>query len=236
MQLTSFSVLWERGSRQDRVWLRIGGKWEARILVNVPLHLTSPSRWPFSRLIISFNRHKPGVSWVALLQHGYVARGACGIRRSEPGWVVQLGSAGLVEVLPQVGPSWVSAGAQTLSPPSTLRGADVLLWGPVASSCCAASVELWHFKFLPCYFNLSSLVTASSLSRGGVCVLQVSAHYLCRGPVQLLVEGKTCTVASCTSLTLSSGDPAACPPQRIFYAAEPELEVLFSPKWGACDT
>lgn len=95
--------------------------------MNVPLHLTSPSRWPFSRLIISFNRREPRVSWAALLQHGYVARGARGVRRPE--LVVWPGSAGLVEVLPQIGPSWVSAGTQTLPPPSRLRGADVPLAG-----------------------------------------------------------------------------------------------------------
>lgn len=67
-----------------------------------------------SRLIISFNRRKLRVSWAALLQWGCVARGGHGIRRPKPGWGVQPGSAGPGEALPRVGPTWVSAGAQTL--------------------------------------------------------------------------------------------------------------------------
>lgn len=82
---------------------------------------------------------------------------------------MQQGSAGLVEVLPWVGPAWVSAGAQTLSLPSRLEGAYVTLLGAVSSSCFAVSVGPEQFKPLPCYLNPSSLATASSLCRG-VCM------------------------------------------------------------------
>lgn len=195
--------------------------------MNVP----SPSRWPFSRLIISFNRREPRVSWAALLQHGYVARGALGVRRPE--LVVWPGSAGLVEVLPQIGPSWVSAGTQTLSPPSKLRGADVPLGGAVASSCFAASVGPGQFKCLLCYLNPSSLVTTSSLSRGRVCVLQVSARYLCGGcPVRLLGGSKSCTAASCTRPTPSPVWGSATP--RVPACSAVELSPQQSQRLRFC--
>ena len=60
------------------------------------------------------------------MQWGYVREGH--VASGGQTWLgVQLGSAGPVESLPQVGPAWVSAGAQILPMPSGLRGAEAAL-------------------------------------------------------------------------------------------------------------
>lgn len=93
------------------------------------------------------------------------------------------------------GPSWLCGRAQLgwwrycpkLGPPGSqlvhrhcphLAGSEEQMcpWGElVASSCFAASVGPGQFKRLLCYLNPSSLVTTSSLSRGGVCATGFSS-------------------------------------------------------------
>lgn len=168
--------------------------------MNMPLHLTSPSRWPFSRLIISSHRRKPRVSWAASLQHGYAARGTRGIRRSYRAWVCGRAQLSWWRYCPKLGPP----GSQLVHRPCPhLADSEEQMCpcgGVVTSSCFAASVGPGQFKPLLCYLNLSSLVTASSLRSGGVCALQVSAQLpLWGSPVRRLGGGKACTAASCAS-------------------------------------
>lgn len=147
------------------------------------------------------------------------------------------------------GPSWLCGRAQLgwwrycpkSGPPGSqlvhrhcphLAGSEEQMcpWGElVASSCFAASVGPGQFKRLLCYLNPSSLVTTSSLSRGGVCVLQVSARYLCGGcPVRLMGGGKCCTAASCTRPTPSPVWGSATPRVPAHSAVElsPRLRGL----------
>lgn len=77
----------------------------------------------------------------------------------KPCWIDSVGSAGLVEALPGVGPAWVSAGAQTLpcslGPAQQAQPSRHTQWGAAASSCFAASVRPGLPELLLCYLNLS---------------------------------------------------------------------------------
>lgn len=157
---------------------------------------------------------------------------------------MQQGSAGLVEVLPWIGPAWVSAGAQTLSLPSRLRRADVPLLGAVASSCFAVSVRPEQFKPLLCYLNPSSLATASSLCRG-VCMcyrfqlITSVGVYLLVGWAKSLHCGLPVPVPTFQRQWLGPvfGSAAPAVPAHLsgpFFTAQPEPGVLFSPGVMEC--
>lgn len=92
------------------------------------------------------------------------------------------------------GLSWARGGIATSWTRLTLP-----LSGAAASSYSAVCFRPGLCKLLLCYLNPSVLVTDSSLSRSSVYSLQVSAHYLFRGPVRRLGAGKASTAAPCSS-------------------------------------
>lgn len=125
-------------------------------------------------------------------------------KSTRPGGGARPHSAGLVQASPWIGPSQVSAGVQTLTThththPSPVGSEEQTHpCGGLRPTAALRSLRPGLFKPLHCYLNASSLVTASSLSRGRVCAPQVSSLPWW-GPVQWLGLPEASAAAPCTS-------------------------------------
>lgn len=176
----------------------------------------------------------------SFLQSEYVARGARGTgglsllglcSRAQLGWwryCSDLGPPGSQLVLRHC-------------PCLRLWAADMPLLRPMASSCSAVSLGPGQFKPVFCYLNPSSPVTASSLCRRSVWMLQASTHYPCGsltggwGRWGGLYCSLPVQVPALWRVDPEFGPSAPIVPvplSGLFSIAQPEPGVLFSSSMG----